>query len=169
MGIFLRAVRLLSMVVWVGGLIFFAFVEAPTAFHVMGTTGPFAQLIGESIRNLNRIGHLCGFAFLIATAAIAAKAEPLPRKLLGSQVILVVLMIVATMVVQAHIVPAMERDRAAAGGDINAIPTDNPTRVDFDRLHGLSEKGEGSALIMGVAVVILMAAERPTPTSGQTV
>src|SRR5438477_4225701 len=36
MGYLLRALRLLAMVVWVGGLIFFAFVEAPTAFHVMG-------------------------------------------------------------------------------------------------------------------------------------
>ena len=39
MNFLLRPLRLLGMVVWVGGLIFFAFVEAPTAFHVMGTTG----------------------------------------------------------------------------------------------------------------------------------
>ena len=98
MDIFLRAVRLLSMVVWVGGLVFFAFVEAPTAFRVMGTTGPFAELIGESIRSLNRIGHLCGFIFLIATAVIAAKAAPRARRVLFAQIILVVLMIAATMV-----------------------------------------------------------------------
>ena len=36
----------------------------------------------------------------------------------------------------------MERaDRAAAGGDINSIPQDNPTRVDFDRQHALSHEG----------------------------
>ena len=155
------------MVVWVGGLVFFAFVEAPTAFHVMGTTGPFAELIGESIRSLNRIGHLCGFIFLIATAVVATKAAPRARKLLISQIILAVLMIAATMVVQTHIVPAMERDRAAAGGDINAVSPDNPTRVDFDRLHELSEKVEGSALFMGLAAVILMAAERETEPSPQ--
>ena len=37
MNVFLRALRLLAIVIWVGGLIFFAFVEAPTAFKVMGT------------------------------------------------------------------------------------------------------------------------------------
>ena len=61
------------MVVWVGGLIFFAFVVAPTAFHVMGTTRQFAVLIDGSLYQLNRLGHLaasfscsprlgCGFA-----------------------------------------------------------------------------------------------------------
>ena len=49
MTFFLRALRLLSIVVWVGGLIFFAFaIEAPTAFHVMGTSLQFALLIGAA-------------------------------------------------------------------------------------------------------------------------
>ena len=39
----MRAVRLMTMVVWVGGLMFFAFVMAPTAFHVMGTTTPICR------------------------------------------------------------------------------------------------------------------------------
>jgi hypothetical protein len=53
----------------------------------------------------------------------------------------------------------MERDRAAAGGDIAAVPASNPARIDFDRLHALSEKFEGSALFLGLGVVLLMAAE----------
>jgi hypothetical protein len=32
-------------------------------------------------------------------------------------------------------------------------------RVDFDRLHGISEKFEGSALLLGLGVILLMAAE----------
>jgi hypothetical protein len=32
-------------------------------------------------------------------------------------------------------------------------------RVDFDRLHGLSEKVEGSALFLGLGLILLMAAE----------
>jgi hypothetical protein len=31
--------------------------------------------------------------------------------------------------------------------------------VDFDRLHAASEKVEGAALLLGVAVVLLMAGE----------
>jgi len=35
----------------------------------------------------------------------------------------------------------------------------NPARVDFERLHGLSEKTEGGVLLLGLGVVLLMAAE----------
>ena len=147
------------MVIWVGGLIFFAFVEAPTAFRVMGTTRQFAQLIGDSISELNRLGHVCGFIFLIATAMVWLRAWRRRRWLLIAQIVLVVLMIAATMYVQAAILPAMERDRIAAGGDITTAPATNPARLDFERLHPLSEKVEGSALFLGLGVILVMAAE----------
>jgi hypothetical protein len=80
-----------------------------------------------------------------------------------AQILLVVLMIGATLYVQHGIIPAMERDRAAAGGDIAAVPASNPAHIDFDRLHPLSEKVEGSALFLGLGVVLLMAAEPSCP------
>ena len=80
----------MTMVVWVGGLIFFAFVEAPTAFHVMGTNRQFAQLIGDSISTLNRLGHVSGFIFLIATAMVWLRARRRGRGLLIAQIVLVV-------------------------------------------------------------------------------
>ena len=147
------------MVIWVGGLIFFAFVEAPTAFRVMGTTRQFAQLIGDSISELNRLGNICGFIFLVATAMVWLRAWRRRRWLLITQIVLVVLMIAATMYVQAAILPAMERDRIAAGGDITTAPATNPARLDFERLHPLSEKVEGSALFLGLGVILVMAAE----------
>lgn len=158
----LRVCRLLSIVVWVGGLIFFAAIEAPTAFRVMGTSLQFALLIGGSLAMLNVIGHTCGLVFLLASIALWFRTDPRGRRLLLAEVSLIVLMIAATMVVQSHIIPAMERDRAAAGGDINALPSDNPIRVDFDRMHGISEKIEGSALFLGLGIVLLLAAE-PAP------
>jgi hypothetical protein len=81
----------------------------------------------------------------------------------------VALMLAATMVVQLRIVPAMERDRVAAGGDVDAAPPDNPARLDFERLHPVSEKVEGAALLLGIAVVVLMGFEDVTVRDGGTV
>jgi putative copper export protein len=161
MNFILRTLRLLTIVAWVGGLIFFAFVEAPTAFHVMGTTRTFAQLINGSITTLNRLGHAAGLIFVIATILLSLRSTTRLRRLLVAQFFLVVLMIAATIYVQHGIIPAMERDRTAAGGGITAVPINNPVRVDFDRLHGLSEKFEGAALLLGLGVILLMAAEPP--------
>ena len=159
MNFILRTLRLLGVVTWVGGLIFFAFVEAPTAFHVMGTNRQFAQLINGSITTLNRLGHAAGLIFVFATIVLWIRSSSRSRRLLLAQILLVVLMIAATIYVQHGIIPAMERDRTAAGGDITAVPSNNPMRVDFDRLHGLSEEFEGSALLLGLGVILLMAAE----------
>jgi putative copper export protein len=165
----LRALRLLAVVVWVGGLIFFAFVEAPTAFRVMGTNRQFAQLIGGSLDTLNVAGTASGFVFLLATIGLWFRTDPRGRRLLLVETVLIILMIAATQVVERSIVPAMEADRAAAGGDINAVAKDNPARADFDRLHGISEKIEGAALLFGVGVVLAMAGESVRREVGTTV
>src|SRR5579884_2205443 len=120
MAIFFRALRLLAMTVWVGGLAFFAFVEAQVAFHLMGTSALFAQLIGLSIAWLNTMGNVCGFLFLIATIALWFRTEPQRRRLYPVEFLVVAGMIFATFAVQRGIVPRMERDRVNAGGDINA-------------------------------------------------
>jgi uncharacterized membrane protein len=157
----IRILRLLSMVVWVGGLIFFAFVLAPTAFQVLPTRHEAGTIVGATLRILNQLGHACGLLFLLATIHPWLRSNPRNRRLLTAQIAAVVLMIAATAYVQARIIPAMERDRIAAGGDTDAAPPDNPARLDFERLHPLSEKVEGSALLLGLGVVILMGFEAP--------
>ena len=44
---FLRYLMLLSLVAWIGGLIFFAFVLAPTAFQVLPTTHLAGNVVGR--------------------------------------------------------------------------------------------------------------------------
>lgn len=166
----LRALRFLSMVVWVGGLIFFAFVEAPTAAHIMGTTRQFALLIAGSIGSINSIGYRSGMVFILCSLLEWQRAAPRTRKLLAVELPLAIVMFVAVLYVQRGIVPAMERDRGAANGDIQTLAEDNPVRAHFDRLHATSEKVEGAALLLGVAVVLLMAGEvsrqdRPEPVT----
>jgi uncharacterized membrane protein len=157
-----RTLRLLAIVVWVGGLIFFAFVVAPVAFRVLPSGHEAGSVVAGTLGVLNRMGFLCGPVFLMATGLLALLW---PRRYFSSaiaQILLVVAMMAATNFVQWKIVPAMERDRVAAGGDVDAAAANNPARLDFERLHPLSEKVEGSALFMGLAVVVLMGFERDT-------
>ena len=88
----------------------------------MGVTREFATLIGTSLRELNKLGHAAGFIFLLATIALWFRTGPQTRRLLTIELLFIVLMIGATMYVQSSIVPAMEHDRAVAGGDITSVP-----------------------------------------------
>ena len=118
---------------------------------MMGTTSQFAVLIGaEACQNSTSWGTSAVSLFLFTTIGLWFRSEPRGRRLMPYQVLLVVLMIGATMYVQRSILPAMERDRAAVGGDIDSAPPANPARIDFERLHPLSEKVEGAALPAGV-------------------
>jgi hypothetical protein len=166
MSVFLRVLRLLAMVVWVGGLIFFAFVLAPVAFHVLPSTHEAGTVVGATLRVLNLLGFFCGFIFLFATIPDWLRAAARGRKLFITQMLLVLLILGATCYVSASIIPAMERDRIAAGGDVDAAPPDNPARLDFERLHPLSENVEGAALFLGLGVVVMMGFEdaKPSPS-----
>ncbi len=156
--VFARVLRLLSMVVWVGGLIFFAFVMAPTAFRVLPSTHLAGTVVAGTLAILNeKIGVICGLVFIAAIpwGVMSRKSA----RLFLAEIACVAGMLAATMVVQWKIVPAMERDRVAAGGDVDAAAPDSPARLDFERLHPISEKVEGAALFLGLGVVVLMGME----------
>jgi hypothetical protein len=157
---FLRVVRLLSMVVWVGGLSFFAFVVAPVAFYVLPTAHEAGTVVAGTLSVLHPMGLVCGLLFLIATGVLWMRSPA--RRLLAVEFWLAVAMVIATGYVYRTVVPRMERDRIAAGGDIDAAPPTNPARLDFERLHPLSEKLEGTALFLGLGVVVTMALEAET-------
>jgi hypothetical protein len=158
MATLLRSVRVLSIVLWEGGLLFFAFVLAPTAFHVLPSKHLAGLVVGGTLIILHHIGMVCGGLFLATTLLL-----PGTRKLKGLQIALIALMLAVTAYLQYNVLPAMERDRVQAGGDIDAAPLSDPARVDFERLHPLSEKVEGITLFAGLGVVLLLAAEPSTP------
>jgi hypothetical protein len=71
---------------------------------------------------------------------------------------LLLIMIALTAYSQYNIIPAMERDRtAAAGGVIDSLAPTDPARLDFDRLHQRSTSVEGAVVLLGIAVVVLVA------------
>ena len=155
----LRAIRLLAMVLWVGGLLFFAFVLAPVSFHVLPSTHQAGLIVGAALVILHRIGSVCGALFLIATFLLW-RGRHVPRsRIYPIQMVLIAFMLIITAYLQASVLPAMERDRAQVGGDLSAAPPSNPARLDFDRLHPLSERLEGAVLFAGLGIVFLMAGE----------
>ncbi len=61
----------------------------------------------------------------------------------------------------------MEVDRALTGGEVERASLDNPGRIDFERLHALSERLEGVVLLCGLGVVYLLSRESQWPETGK--
>src|SRR5579863_7021357 len=62
---FLRFLMLLSLVAWIGGLMFFAFVLAPTVFApgVLPNTHLAGNIVGRSLSKLHWIAIFSGMCF----------------------------------------------------------------------------------------------------------
>ncbi len=154
-----RALRSYAMVAWVGGLAFFAFVVAPVAFGSLPSGHEAGLVVGGTLRVLHWIGLIGGGVFWVGTGWLWLQAEGPARVGFVRQLALVAVMIVVTAYSQFRILPAMEVDRALAGGVVETASPDNPGRVDFERLHRLSEKLEGFVLLCGLGVVFVLSRE----------
>jgi len=147
---FLRFLMLLSLVVWLGGLIFFAFVLAPTVFApgLLPTRQLAGSIVGRSLDVLHYMAIVSGVVFLIASMLYNRMTLGNARPLAVRHT-LIVLMLLLTAISQFAISPKMHALRAEVGAIDNVAP-DNPLRMEFDRLHGWSEKFEGAVLLLGL-------------------
>lgn len=155
----LRLLQLLTMTVWVGGLIFFAFVLAPTAFHVLPSVREAGLIVGACLKLFDWIAVICGAMFLAVTALIYRGAPMRIRGRYELQFLLALVMTLGTGYLATGIIPAMDKDQQLAGGDINSVEPTNPARIHFQTLHVRSERTAGAVLLVGLGVLFLMSRE----------
>jgi hypothetical protein len=156
MKIALRTLLLLALIVWLGAEIFFPIVAATVFGALTPDTHTAGSIVGQLIRILHGMGLVSGLVALAVLAVAAAIGLFASRSVLAP-VGFLVLMIGLTLYSQFGIIPAMERDRIAAGGAIDAADAANPARIDFKRLHDRSEHVEGLILLLGLATVVFVA------------
>jgi len=152
---FLRYVMLLSLVVWIGGGIFFAFVLAPTAFQVLPNSHLAGNVVGRALGKLHWIAIISGIVFLISSLAYNRLMNG-TAGVFAMRNLLVCVMLVLTLVSQFWIIPRMDTLRASVG-DFAAVPLNNPQRLQFDALHVWSTRVEGAVLLLGLVVVYMAA------------
>jgi hypothetical protein len=156
---FLRFLMLLALVVWVGGIIFLAFVEAPTVFApgLLPTRHMAGSIVGRSVDLLHDMGIVSGLVFLIASMTYcrmtAGNARPLALRHL-----LIIVMLGLTLISQFAISRKMHALREQAGV-IDNLASNDPVRREFDRLHGWSEDFESAVLLLGLVAIFRTAQE----------
>lgn len=150
---FLKFLMLLSLVVWLGGLIFFAFVLAPTVFlpGLLPTRQMAGSIVGRSLGLLHYMAIGSGIIFLVASVLYSRMSAGNARPL-AARHLLIMLMLLLTFVSQFAISPKMHAIREQVGA-IDSVPPENPLRMQFDRLHEWSEKFEEAVLLLGLVAL----------------
>jgi hypothetical protein len=148
---------LLSLVIWLGGLIFFAFVVAPTVFHpgILPTRDLAGNVVNRSLGILHLMGLVCGVVFVIASM-IYSKMTAGSLQPFAPAHLLVYAMLILTLIAQFGVAPKMAALRANMGV-IDNVPITDARRVAFDHLHRYSTGLGGGILILGLGVLLLTA------------
>jgi len=152
----IRTLVLLALIVWLGAEIFFPVVAAVTFTQLAPDTHAAGTIVGTLLRILHGIGLVSGIELLALLALAPAWGIFKARPALAAM-ILVLVMVGLTAYSQYGIIPAMEKDRLAVGGVMDAAAQDNPARIDFNRLHQRSTHVEGAVLLLGLVSVVLVA------------
>jgi hypothetical protein len=138
----LRYAALLAIVVWVGGLFALGAVAAPAIFDVVAARQlPDGRLFagaifGEIFRRFQDVTYLCGLAIPLSLVARAVLG-PRPRRF-WFRIGVAALMLAATTYSGFVISPRIEQLQRSTGVAPSSLPEDDPRRVAFGRLHGLS-------------------------------
>ncbi|HTA48178.1 MAG TPA: DUF4149 domain-containing protein, partial [Verrucomicrobiae bacterium] len=101
---FLRFLMLLSLVVWLGGLIFFAFVLAPTAFTVLPTAHLAGNVVGRALGKLHWIAIFSGIVYLTSSLLYSRLTDGAAH-VFAARHILLCLMLALTLISQFGIMP----------------------------------------------------------------
>jgi hypothetical protein len=138
----LRYAALLGIVVWVGGLFALGAIAAPAVFDVVATRQlPEGRLLagaifGEILRRFHLVSYICGVAVPVSLTARAVLG-PRPRRF-GLRVGVALMMLAAAGYSGLVLSPRIERLQQSVGVAPSSLAQDDPRRIEFGRLHGLS-------------------------------
>jgi fucose 4-O-acetylase-like acetyltransferase len=139
-----RITLVLSLGLWVGALVGFAFFFAPPTFAAMGPTPQFAALIAGIIEHLTDLGYVCAVLAFVALAVLLRSR--LAARTTIAAILLVGLMTALSWFEASSILPQMK---------VTAVKT--PA---YAGLHRRSSTVYGTVLILGVMALSLAAVRR---------
>jgi hypothetical protein len=158
----LRALILLLIVLWLGGVMFFPVVAA-TAFSSLPDTHAAGTIVGKCLRILHYEGLFAGTALVVLLLA-AQRVRAYTRNM-ALAIVFALVMLGLTAFSQFWIIPKMEGYRLAAGGAIDAVAATDPNRMEFNRLHITSEHVEEGVLVAGLVLIVLLGASRTSEST----
>ena len=146
----LRLLQVLALALWVGAVVFFSFVTAPSLFAAL-PRDMAGRATAAIFPRYYALGWTCGGVAIAALLAQAIPAGGLDRR---SAVLLVLLgaMLGASLVAGKVILP-----RAAAArmvqADASRAAEHSEAKARFDRLHQRSVTLNGAVLLLGLAAL----------------
>jgi uncharacterized membrane protein len=138
----LRYLYVVALVVWVGGLVVAGALVAPSVFGVLQEWNQAqgrvlaGQVFGEVLLRLTWLSYAMGaIMFITLTLHRLLGARPLKY---GIRVGIMATMLAMMMITGWYLIPEVDAIQAQVSGPVSELPDTDPRRMEFNRLHGLS-------------------------------
>lgn len=151
------------MAVWIGGLATLGFVVAPSLFYVLEQRDPEGGrvlagfLFGQIFLRFQQLAWFLGGTSL-TLLGLRAALGPRPRRL-AIQVWLITVMLAVSLYAGLVLAPRIEVLRADTTATLASLPETDRRKIEFGRLHGLSNGLMALTLLAGLAVFWIEARE----------
>ena len=151
---FLRFLMSLSLILWIGGILFFVLVMTRTLFTVL-PKHLAGSVVSPALYQLHWIGIIAGVVFLASSLAYS-RITTGEVHLFAANHVLVLLMLALICISQFAVTPQMAplREQMMSLGPVPA-----GLQMRFDMLHAWSTRLEGGVLLLGLVLVYLTARE----------
>lgn len=144
--------HLLGLVVWLGGIVALGAIAAPTLFRRLPRAEAGA-LFGPMLAIFEKVS----LGAMVATVAGAIGKSVIggqnPNAWVFARDAALVLMVVLLLASNFWVHPAVRRLQEATPG-VGSLPDTDPKRVEFTRLHKLSERMMSAQLFLGLVVLL---------------
>jgi uncharacterized membrane protein len=140
----LRYVYILTLVVWLGGMVALGALVAPTTFQVLQAHEPVAgrelagEVFGSILARFHYVAYAAGAVLLVSLFTMRLLG-PRPRAF-GVRAAIVAAMLVAALYSGLFVLQQIDAVQQEAGGLPSKLPTSDARRVRFDELHVLSTR-----------------------------
>ena len=161
--VLLRYLYVVALVVWVGGLVVAGAVVAPSVFGVLQAWNESegrvlaGQVFGAVLLRLTWLSYAMGLVmFITLTLHRLLGARPLKY---GVRVGIMGVMLAMMLAMGFYIIPQVNSIQATITGPVSALPDTDARRVEFNRLHSLSNILFSITAIGGLALCFWEARE----------
>ena len=138
----LRYLYVVALVVWVGGLVVGGAIVAPSVFGVLQAWNAAegrvlaGQVFGDVLLRLTWLSYaMAAVMFVTLTLHRLLGARPVKY---GVRVGIMGIMLAMMLATGSRLIPQITAIQAQVSGPVSALAATDPRRVEFDRLHGLS-------------------------------
>jgi len=162
-----RFISVAVLVFWVGGLLALGGIVAPQVFATLGAHDPvagrtlagavFGAVLGQFLNWTSILGS--GVWLILAVRAVVG---PRPRWVAG-RLGLLTLMLAASVYTGRILAPRIEAIRLATPAGMTTLAESDPVRMEFGRLHGLSNGLMLATLVLGSVLLWMEITSSPQP------